>query len=99
LVASNEGATNFLGANLRHVQDDNGGLKTDTDTGDETTSNDQTETSRGSLKNDTNDVDTATKDDGPLATNDVGGVTSDESTEEGTGRENGGDQRQVATSE
>ena len=53
LVASNEGATDFLGANLRHVQDDNGGLETDTDTGDETTSNDQTETSRGSLENDT----------------------------------------------
>jgi hypothetical protein len=53
LVASNEGATDFLGANLRHVQNDNGGLETDTDTGDETTSNDQTETSRGSLENDT----------------------------------------------
>jgi hypothetical protein len=53
LVASNEGATDFLGADLRHVQDDNGGLETDTDTGDETTGNDQTETSRGSLEDDT----------------------------------------------
>jgi hypothetical protein len=51
LVASNEGATDFLGANLRHVQNDNGGLETDTDTGDETTSNDEAKTSRSSLKN------------------------------------------------
>jgi hypothetical protein len=47
----------------------------------------------------TNDVDNATSDDGPLATNDVGGVTSDESTEESTGREDGGDERQVAALE
>jgi len=53
LVTSNEGTTDFLGANLRHVQDDDGGLETDTDTGNETTSDDQTETLRGSLKNDT----------------------------------------------
>jgi hypothetical protein len=53
LVTSNEGATDFLGANLRHVQNDNGGLETDTNTGDETTSNDQTETSRSGLENDT----------------------------------------------
>ena len=47
----------------------------------------------------TNDVDNATSNDGPLATNDVGSVTGDEGTEEGTGREDGGDERQVATRE
>lgn len=47
----------------------------------------------------TNDVDNATSDDGPLATNDVGGVTSDESTEESTSREDRSDERQVAALE
>jgi len=51
------------------------------------------------LEDDTNDVDNATSDDGPLATNDVGGVTSDESTEESTSREDRSDKRQVAALE
>jgi len=47
----------------------------------------------------TDSVDTATENDGPLATNDVGGVTSDESTEESTSREDRSDERQVAALE
>jgi hypothetical protein len=47
----------------------------------------------------TNDVDNAASDDGPLATNDIGSVTGDEGTEEGTGREDRSDERQVATGE
>jgi len=51
---------------------------------------------RGSL---TDNVDGAAKNDGPLATNDVGGVTSDESTEESTSGKNRSDEGQVATPE
>jgi hypothetical protein len=47
----------------------------------------------------TNDVDNATSDDSPLATDDIGGVTSDESTEESTSREDRSDERQVAALE
>ena len=47
----------------------------------------------------TNDVDTTAHDDGPLAANDVGHVTSDESTEESTSRKDRSDQRQVAASQ
>ena len=56
LVTGDESTTNLLRADLRHVQNDNGGLETDTDTGNETTSNDETKTSRSSLKNHTWDV-------------------------------------------
>jgi hypothetical protein len=44
----------------------------------------------------TNDVDNTAHDNSPLAANDVGHVTSDEGTEEGTSRQDRGDQRQVA---
>jgi hypothetical protein len=42
LVTGNERTTDLTGANLAHVQDDDGGLETDTKTGNETTSNDNT---------------------------------------------------------
>lgn len=37
LVTGDQGTTNLLRANLRHVEDDNGGFETDTETSDETT--------------------------------------------------------------
>lgn len=51
------------------------------------------------LDNDTNSVDKATDNDSPLATDAVGKITSDESTEEGTARENRDDERRVAFGE
>lgn len=51
------------------------------------------------LDNDTERVDDATIDDSPLAADHVGKITSDESTEEGTTRENRDDQRLVAFTE
>lgn len=47
----------------------------------------------------TNDVDGTAHDNGPLAANDIGHVTSDEGTEESTSRKDRSDQRQVAASE
>lgn len=53
LVSGDESTTHFLGANLGHVQDDNGGLETDTDTGNSTTSNQKIAAGSSNLQNDT----------------------------------------------
>lgn len=84
--------------NLRHVQNDNGRLETDTKTGNETTSDDGTKRSANTgkhLDDDTDHVDEAAEDDSVLATNPVGDITSNESAEEGTAGENGDDERLV----
>ena len=47
----------------------------------------------------TNDVDETADNDGPLAANNVGKVTSNEGTNEGTGRQNRDDERGVATTD
>jgi hypothetical protein len=99
LVTRNESTSDLARANLGHVQNDNGRFETDTETGDETTSNDQTKTVRGDLKNDTDNVDSATDDDSPTTTDGVGDITGDDSTEESTGRENSSDERVVGTRE
>jgi hypothetical protein len=100
LVSRNEHTTDLARADLRHVEDDDGGDETDTKTCNETTSDDETETfGLSDLKNDTNDVDEATRDDGPLATEVVCNVTSDDSTEEGTSGEDRNDEGGVGTGE
>ena len=54
LIAGDESAADFAWADLRHVQDDNGGLETDAKTSDQTTSNDQAKTvCERNLENDT----------------------------------------------
>mgnify|MGYP006953142671 CR=1 FL=1 len=99
LVAGNESTSDLARADLRHVQNDNGGLETDTETGDETTSNDQTKTVRGDLENNTDDVDKAADDDSPATTDGVSDITSDDGAEEGTGGEDRSDERVVRTAE
>ena len=99
LVTSNESTSDLARADLRHVKNDNGGFETDTETGNETTSNDQTKTVGSDLENDTNDVDHATDDDSPTTTNGVSDITSDDGSEEGTGREDRSDERVVGTAE
>lgn len=88
--------------NLRHVQDDNGRLETDTNTGNETTSDDASEgitMTSDHLNNNTKAVDDATSNDSPLAADAVSDITGDDSTEEGTAGENRDDQRLVAFAE
>lgn len=102
LVTGDESTTNLLGANLRHVQNDNGRLETDTDTGNETTDNDASKSitmTSNHLNNNTNSVDKATSNDSPLATHAVSKITSDEGTKEGTAGEDRGDERRVALAE
>lgn len=84
LVTSNNGTTDLLGGDLGHVQNDDGGDETDTETSDETTSSHHTETSGGSLEDTTNAEDGTTEDDGDTATDEVGDVTSHDGTEEST---------------
>lgn len=88
--------------NLGHVENDNGGLETDTDTSNKTTSNDGSkrvaETS-DHLNDNTNHVDTAAENNSPLAANHVGKITGNEGAKEGTAGENRDDQRLVAFAE
>jgi hypothetical protein len=102
LVTGDESTTNTLGANLGHVENDDSGLETDTETSNETTDNDASKritVTSDHLDNNTNAVDSATHDDSPLATHAVGKITSDQGTEEGTARENRDDERLVALGE
>lgn len=88
--------------NLRHVQDNNGRLETDTDTGNETTSDDASKRitmASNHLDNNTEAVDDATSNDSPLAADAVSDITGDDSTEEGTAGEDRDDQRLVAFAE
>lgn len=54
---------------------------------------------RSDLEDNSDNVDTATGDDGRATSNDFGNITSDERTEESTSRENRDDQRVVRSSE
>lgn len=87
LVTRNESTTDLARGNLRHVENDNGGDETNTDTSNETTGNDGAESSRvagNHLDNNTDSVDDASGNDSPLAAHPISEITSDESTEEGT---------------
>ena len=53
----------------------------------------------GDLENNTDDVDSATDDDSPATTDGVSDITGDDSTEEGTGREDRSDERVVGAGE
>lgn len=93
LVAGDDGTTNGLGGDLRHVENDGGGNEADANTSDETASNKQIDGSGSDLENDTDGEDDTAGNNGGATTNPVGEGTSKESTEEGTGGEDGGDQR------
>lgn len=84
--------------NLRHVQNDNGGLEADTDTGNETAGDDCSEGVAGAsdhLDDHTEHVDSAAIDDSPLAAEMVGEIAGNEGTEEGSAGENRDDERGV----
>ena len=84
---------------FRHVQDDNGGLKSDTETSNHTTANNKSERitthTREHLDHDTGDVDAATKDDSPFSANSLRDITSDDCTEESPSRQDRDDERRV----
>lgn len=80
LVAGDQGAANLSRADLRHVKDDNGRFETDTETSDEATGREKRDAGGDNLHNDTDHEDEATDDDGGTTTDEVGNVTSGEST-------------------
>ena len=93
LVTRNDGATDLAGRNLGHVQDNDGRNETDTKTGNQTADHEQSSSGGSSLKNDTDNEDSAAGDNGSTTTKPIGQVTSDQSAEESTSRQNGSDQR------
>lgn len=68
LVARYYRATNLLGSNLGHVENNDGGDETDTKSSNQSTSDEEAEAGRGSLQNNTNDEDGASHDNGSSAT-------------------------------
>lgn len=89
LVTRDDGTTDLLRRDFRHVQNDDSRHETDTETSDETSSNKKTKASRGSLKNDTNDENDTSENNGEATTEEIREVTSNQGSEEGTSRKNG----------
>lgn len=93
LVARDDSTANLAGSNLGHVQNDDGGDETDTESSNQTASNEETEAGGGSLEDNTDDENEAASNDGGTTTKPVSQVTGDQSTEESTSRENRDDER------
>ena len=94
LVSGNESSSDLSGTDLGHVENDDGGDETDTDTSDDSTNNDSGETLGSEhLNYDSDKVDEATSDNGGPSSDHISEVTSDKSTEEGTGGKDRDDQR------
>lgn len=79
-----------------HVENDNGRDESNTGSANDTASTHDTEASGSSLENATNNENETAGNDGDSTSNEVGKVTGDESTEEGTSRQNGCSQRLIA---
>lgn len=73
-----------------NLQNDDSGNETDTETGNETASNHDVKSGRGSFKNTANGEDNAAKNDSHTTANEVGKVTGNDSAEESTSRQNRG---------
>lgn len=93
LVAGDNGTTDLAGCNLRHVQDNDGRDEADTESSNETAGDEQTNAGGSSLQDDTNDENNTSENDGGPTTEPISQVTSNESSEEGTSRKDGHNQR------
>lgn len=87
LVPGDECSTHFLRSNLRHVENDNGGDETHAESTDEATGDHQAQAGGCRLEDASDGEDAAAHDDGELAADEVCHITSDDGSEEGTGRE------------
>jgi len=84
--------------NFRHVENDNGRLETDSDTSNETTNDDSSKgvtSTSDHLDDDTDGIDDTASNDSPFTSNAIGNITSDDGTEESTGRQDRDDERSV----
>jgi hypothetical protein len=75
LVSSNNGTTDLLGSDFRHVEDNDSGNETDTKTSNKATSNHHTEAGGGGLKDTTNTEDGASENDGHATTDEISEIT------------------------
>lgn len=98
LVTGHEGTADLLGRDLGHVQNDDGGDESDTETGDQATHNHDGKGGGGSLQDSTNGEDAASHDNGWATTNEIGDVTSSDGTEEGTAGQNRSHERLITGS-
>ena len=74
LVSRDNGPTDLPGCDLAHVKDDDCRNKTDTESSDKTSSNKETEASRGSLKDNTDGEDDTSEDDSNTTTEPIRAV-------------------------
>ncbi len=95
LIAGDDGTTNLAGSDLGHVQDDDGRDETDTETSDDTADGEESNGGGSQLESNTDGKDTAASDDGSPTSEPVGEVTGENGAEEGTGGEDGDDERVV----
>ena len=93
LVAGNDSTTDLFGCDLRHVKNDDGRDEADPKPGNKTTSYKQSIGMGAGLEANADDEDATTDDDGSPTTGKVGDITGHKSTKEGTGREDGDNER------
>jgi len=84
VLTSDYSTADLLRCDLRHIENDNGRDETHTETGDKSTSNHDNKSSRGCLKDTSNNEDTATHDDCETTSDKVSNITSHDGAEEGT---------------
>lgn len=92
LVSGHNSTTNLLGGNFGHVHNNDGGDETDTETRNHTATYQKADSGGSHLEGNTAREDNASTHDSPTPTNPVRKGTADESTNEGTCREDGSDQ-------
>lgn len=95
LVTGHEGTADLLGRDLGHVQNDDGGDETDTETSNQTANDHDSKGGGGSLQDATNGEDERSENNSWATTNEVGNVTSSDSTKEGTAGQNRGHERLI----
>ncbi|KFZ02513.1 hypothetical protein V500_00150 [Pseudogymnoascus sp. VKM F-4518 (FW-2643)] len=98
LVTGHEGTADLLGRDLGHVQNDDGGDESDTETGDQATHDHDGKGGGGSLQDGTDREDAASHDNGWATTNEIGDVASGDGTEEGTAGQNRSHERLITGS-
>ena len=91
LVTGDDGSSNLLWCDFRHIQNNDGGDETDTKPSNQATSYEKTEAVRSGLENDSNDEDEAAQNDGCSSANPISKITGNQGSKESASRENRGD--------
>ena len=92
LVASDDGASDFPWAAFGHVENDDSRDEPDTESGNQTTGDQETQTCGCSLQDDTDHEDGASNDDGQPAADEISYITGNDGAKESTGGKDRGDE-------